>query len=648
MGTAASSTVADSPASPTMTGAPLRTRAGGWEWAQALLIALNLAWTTMCLGGYRPETMIITSALNGLMLIVHLLARAFAPDGGRRIHAAGWWLLPFLAYAAVNVLCVTPVPWLGWKDWLGWAQMILVFWVVLNGIRSTPARTVLLGALVAVAFVGAVLAGYQRFVKPDWLMMGRTQADQFVGRASGSFGIPNSLAALLLLLIPPLVVLTLRRRARPVVRVLCGYLAVTLVVALVLTISRGAWLALALVMVGWPVFAAAGSWERRAGLTLLATLAVGGAFAALYFTQPMVRERFVQMKRDSGEITRPIMWRGAWKIFREHPAWGGGAGSYNVLFEKFRPENYKDEPVWAHNDYLNTLSDYGAAGFLLFFGVAGGLAWWSLRGGSPEMRDWLDEPAVMSAFVGGAVAFALQLFVDFHFKIPALGMAFAIVTAFVVQRSWPARESSRPVSVVVRAGFVIAALAVVAAVVLWVIPFYRGEAFRYNARQSVNRLASRTPTKGDLQLTLLNARLNLEEAAKFAPANAQTWSDLSYVTSLWGRVEPQRLAQLGRQAEDEAAHALAISEVVPEFWLRRGVALDMQGRSTDAGAAFVRALLLAPADSRVWYYQAYHLGLNKSTRELALAAVNICLRLDPGYTEAQSLRQQLASGRPAP
>ncbi|MDB6127283.1 MAG: O-antigen polymerase [Verrucomicrobia bacterium] len=603
----------------------------------------------MCLGGYRPETMIITSALNGLLLVVHLMGRAFPPGiGARQLHAAGWWLIPFLIYAAINVLCVTPVPWLGWKDWLGWAQMILVFWVVLNGIRSTSARTFLFGALVAVAFAASVLAGYQRFVRPDWLMMDRTQADQFVGRASGSFGIPNSLAALLLLLIPPLLVLTFRKRSQGVLRALCGYLAVTLLVALVLTISRGAWLALALVMIAWPVFAAAGSWQRRVGLTVLATLAVAGAFAALYFTQPMVRERFVQMKRDSGEITRPIMWRGAWKIFREHPAWGGGAGSYNVLFEKFRPENYKDEPVWAHNDYLNTLSDYGAAGFVLFFGVAGVLAWRSLSRVSAPPRDWLEEPAMTSALVAGTIAFALQLFVDFHFKIPALGMAFAIVTALIVQRSWPGREISRPISAAVRTAYVFVALLAAGAVIRWVIPFYRGEAFRYGARQSVNRLATRKADKGDLQLTLLTARLNLEEATKFAPANAQAWADLSYVTSLWGHVEPQRLMELGREAEAQAARALAISEVVPEFWLRRGVALDMQGRGADAGGAFVRALLLAPADSRVWYYHAYHLGLNQSTRDLALAAVNICLRLDPGYSEAQSLRQQLASGRPAP
>ena len=34
-------------------------------------------------------------------------------------HPAGWWLVPFLGYAAVNVAVVSRVGWLGWWDWLG-------------------------------------------------------------------------------------------------------------------------------------------------------------------------------------------------------------------------------------------------------------------------------------------------------------------------------------------------------------------------------------------------------------------------------------------------------------------------------------------------------------------------------------------------
>src|SRR3954469_25281277 len=91
-------------------------RVSRWEWAQTVLLAINLAWTTLCLGGYRPETMVVTSALTGLTLVIHFVARWLRP---RRIRPASWVALPFVFYAAANVLWVTPVRWLGWFDWFG-------------------------------------------------------------------------------------------------------------------------------------------------------------------------------------------------------------------------------------------------------------------------------------------------------------------------------------------------------------------------------------------------------------------------------------------------------------------------------------------------------------------------------------------------
>ncbi len=629
-----------------MDAAPSSHRASAWEWAQVLLLLGNFAWTTLCLGGFRPETMLVTSGLNALLLAVHFAGRALSRGPVPRFHWAGWWLLPFLAYALVNVVWITPVPWLGWRDWLGWAQLAAVFWVVLNGIRSARARTWLFSGVVAVAYVTVVMACYQRFVKPDWLMLGRTQADQFVGRSSGSFGIPNSLAAFLLLLIPPLVVLGFRRGATLVQRVLCGYLALALLFGLVLTISRGGFIAMALVLVLWPLCLAPGSLGRRLAWTGLAGLAVAAALVALYLGSPSVRIRFEQMKADAGERTRPIMWRGAWHIFREHPAWGGGAASFNVLFEKFRPNQFQDEPIWAHNDYVNTLSDYGAVGFILFFGAAAGVAWRTARSRRAVTRDWLESPAVAGAMAMGVLAFALQLFVDFHFKIPALAMACGIMAALVVRRSAP--EETAPVGPIERLVCGLVAAGLIAGWATWFAPMYRGEALRYAARQSLNRLALTEPDKVELAATLVAARADLAQAVALDPRNAQAWADLAYTISLQDHVTKDRTAELGRESEDAAKRALAITSVVPEFWVRRGVALDMQGRRAEAGDHFVKALTLAPANGLVWFYQAFHLSLNKGDPGLALAAVDFSLRLDPGNREAQSLRKRLASGRREP
>src|SRR6187549_2488536 len=117
-----------------------RERVSVGEWIQAILLAANLIWTTLCLGGYRPETKLVTFALTGVLVMVHFAICALENRPLRATSWAGWTAIPFLAYSFVNVVMLTPVPWLGWMDWLGWANMITVFWVTLNGIPSRAPR----------------------------------------------------------------------------------------------------------------------------------------------------------------------------------------------------------------------------------------------------------------------------------------------------------------------------------------------------------------------------------------------------------------------------------------------------------------------------------------------------------------------------
>ncbi|MBX3748583.1 MAG: O-antigen ligase family protein [Opitutaceae bacterium] len=617
------------------------------ESLQLGVLALNLAWTTLCLGGYRPETMVVTSALTAVLLVLHFVSRSLPAPALPRWHAWGWLPLPFLAYAAVNAAWVTPVPWLGWHDWLWWAQMTAVFWVVLNFSDHARATRWLLVTLAGVAFVAVVLAAYQVFVRPDWLMLGRLQAEQFIGRASGPFGIPNSLAALLLLTLAPTVALVLRRGAGAIQRVIAGYLAVAFGFGLVLTASRGAWLAVVLVVLAAPLVIGRRSWGWRLRRLGLAIVVVGAVGVAAYFTLPTLRGRFETMVRESGEWTRPIMWRGAWRLFSADPAWGSGAGSYNVLFEKHRPAHFQLDAQWAHNDYLNTLSDYGLVGFGLFYGAIAVMVGLGLRrlrrvGWGQDDGPW-GHPFVWRGVALGLAAFGLQLFVDFHLKIPALAMALAVLAALLARRIQPPGDgagagSRRFGQHTVAAS---AALGIAVGAGAFVFPHYRAEALRYPARQAIDRLAA-LPVEA-YRDGLPGPRAMLERALAIDPRNAQAWADASYATSLWGHVEPGQTFQLGREAERQASRALALSAVVPEFWLRHSVALDMQQRWMEAGGSCIRAMDLAPSHAMVWYYYAYHLSLDPTGIPQARAAVAICLRLDPANGPAQLLRQQLAA-----
>ena len=181
--------------------------AGEWVLIGGLMV--TFAWTTLQLGGYLAETMVVSSwAVFGLAALGGCLFAA-RPQGFNRVALLP---LPFLLFALGSVLWLAPAQWLAWREWLLWLQMWLVFVLVLHFGRSRGAIALIAATFVALGLVGVGMAAWQRFVNPHWMMMGKVQAAQFGDRSAGMFGIPNSLAALLELMIPVCGALLFSRR----------------------------------------------------------------------------------------------------------------------------------------------------------------------------------------------------------------------------------------------------------------------------------------------------------------------------------------------------------------------------------------------------------------------------------------------------
>jgi O-antigen ligase len=641
-----------------------------WEWARAGIVSAALVWTTLGLGGALPESRVVTVSLVALLLVVHLL-----DPTRRRSHPAGWLLLPFLAYAAINVAWVTPVRWLGWLDWFGWAQAVAVFWVVLNGVHETGPRRLIFWVLAALGVTAAGFACYQHFGRSAWLLH-HLQMLAARNRSGGLFGISSSLAALMLLLIPPLGALAIEREEHLPLRLVCLGALAALGMGFILAVSRGAWIALAVALAVKPFFDAGRSLARRMVRAVVAGGFLAAAGGALYAASPYLRTHLDTWMGDPAARARPILWRGAWRIFVAGPWLGGGAGSFDARFEHYRPGSYQDQPVWAHNDYLNTLADYGLVGFLLLFGAAAIIVY--------RCR----AVSGMAAAIGvGLIAFALHLFVEFHLKIPALALVFATLSGRVVGQAWLAGGASegaaaasapeaagaagagRPHGAWHPAGILrflapimsrkrpdpdsgrrrgwftsVGAAGVVALITIgWIIPRYRAEDLRTAARGEIDRLARGGAAVAGERPVLRSVRADLDRAVALDPADAQAWSDRAYAESLWALVDPAETRELGAAAERDASRALALSRLPVEFWIRRGTGLDMEGRWPEAGQCFVTALNLAPARADVWYYDAYHLSLVPASREAAQAAVARCLSLDPGYRLGRELGRKLAT-----
>lgn len=619
-----------------------------WAWGEWLLLTGLLAvlvWTVLCLGGYLALTMVATSwgifglaALGGLLWVFR---RGGVP---LTFNSAALVPVPFLLYALASVLWIAPAQWLAWREWLLWLQMWLVFVLVLHFGRGRRQTQVMVGTMIILGLTGVGMAAYQRFADRTWLMLGREQAAQFFGRSSGMFGIPNSLAGLLELMIPACLTLLASRATKPAVKIACGWLAALFIFALVLTGSRGGWIALSLALLLWPLLGGR-DWRRRlGGLGVVFLLGTAGGWLLFHFSEN-VRLRVQPFLDGQFEASRPVIWKSGWQIWRDHPGWGSGAGSFNVLFDQYRARGFLNDPNWTHNDYLNTLSDYGVAGFALW-AVAGGwlfrLGWQAVQRARRENTSTVDLFGLWKWRLGlflGLLAFAFHLTVDFHTKIPALAFLAAVMAALLLRDESPLLRPigtawARGTGLIVALGSLLVAGRVAA-------PLYRAEALRYDSRRAIDKYAS--SGRGELVEIIPVALANFKRAVHEDPANGQAWSDLSYALAQNWHNSGGDMVSLGRRSELAADQALALCPVNAEFWVRKGVAVDMQSRLSEAEEYFRHAVELAPNVPIWWYYYAYHLQAFSDRKEQALQAVETCLALDPTNSAGVALRQQLVA-----
>lgn len=136
-------------------------------------------------------------------------------------------------------------------------------------------------------------------------------------------------------------------------------------VALLLTMTRGAWLAL----VAGVVAAFAQIRNRRVLLGGAGALVVLVAFSFI-FARDQGRNispaALFGSQADANTSTRLVLWEVAWDMFRDNPILGVGFGDYTIEADKRVGDRPVRTTVDTHNVYLHLLATRGLVGFLPF------------------------------------------------------------------------------------------------------------------------------------------------------------------------------------------------------------------------------------------------------------------------------------------
>lgn len=276
-------------------------------------------------------------------------------------------VLPFGAYLLFAALSVVSAYDTGlyWRGLFLLVQMFLLYVYLLWSIRTRDdVRAMVMLLIAGLVVESLVMIGLSRATQ-GFQLAGMTfrvdiPLDGLPPRIGGTVGSPNNAAAFLSLLLAPAVGVLLTNAGRifktlAILGVSVGWLA------LILTQSRGGWIAAAL-SIAILYFAH----RRRGRVPLAAPFLLGVCVTALSLTAyQTIAERLTADDHGSAYVRVPLMMT-ALEIIGDHPILGVGANNYTAALERYRPTFTGDWLYTVHNQYLLIWAETGIGGLVAF------------------------------------------------------------------------------------------------------------------------------------------------------------------------------------------------------------------------------------------------------------------------------------------
>ncbi|HSE37531.1 MAG TPA: O-antigen ligase family protein [Blastocatellia bacterium] len=271
------------------------------------------------------------------------------------------------------------------------------------------------------------------------------------GGTGGPFVNRNHFAGYMEMLIPIPVALALSHAMRGESRLFWGFAAAIMAVAEVASLSRGGMISLAAGLLFLAVLSVrkksfGKSQKRESGFSFrpayIIVLMLGAILAGVIWigAESDILKRVSDDPLTSSQVTdRQAVWADTLTMFRANPVLGVGLGAFETVYPIYGQGNGSLLIQFAHNDYLQVLSDGGVVGgaLALWFIVAVGR---SLAGGLKS-----SEPLYSSFALGaGAGIFAIlvhSLF-DFNLQIPSNALLFLVLCAVVSNIGAASRTSN--------------------------------------------------------------------------------------------------------------------------------------------------------------------------------------------------------------
>jgi O-antigen ligase len=350
--------------------------------------------------GIRISVADIVMALSlGLWFIYSITQKQLSKglENGQSWPGSGirWLAAVMCVYIAANVLSgvVSEAPLIALKEVLQLTLLFGFFWVVLTQVQSTDQVQLAMWALALSAVLITIPA-----IADSLAGRGPDLFDDIHTRAYGMLGQPNALGSYLGAVLFPLCGLWVGQwqQGRHRYRLwLYGAAIGILWWGILLTMSRGTWLAAAVVMTVFVLLYALRSIRAKAVLLLLLVISTALMFGKIDYDldqQQLPRynpftARMQASGNDFSSEQRIYLAQAALSMTRTHPVLGVGPGQYGEHLLEYAPAGLTDFQNMPHNIFAQVASETGVVGLMPFLALIIIYAYIALKGLSVFSAD---------------------------------------------------------------------------------------------------------------------------------------------------------------------------------------------------------------------------------------------------------------------
>ncbi len=359
---------------------------------------------------FAPSDLCLGSAA---LLALYLVARA-------------WWS-PVAVYAREDIFVV-----------LG----CFVAYLLTSTVASHPRWRVAILLVLALLVAGNLVVGFIHFSgRSDFHLVPHFHRTFGGGRIGGFFNNANHLGAFLVMFILLGAGITFFGRGGVTRKLLLGFVCVAAAIGVALTKSRGALIGLGAGAVTFAVLSAWVFWRTQRHMFGRILLGYGVMFALAGGVLYLVSAEAQKHREASSPLSSDIrlkVWSSALVQHAMQPATGMGSRmfyDYSVALRPAELASYQGDPLFAHNEYLQMLADYGWAGLALMLIVLGQHAGHGVRfirwfGTHKFPLTGQLSSHTLAFAVGGLSALAATLvhaFFEFHFHVAATAVTAAVL-----------------------------------------------------------------------------------------------------------------------------------------------------------------------------------------------------------------------------